>query len=214
MGNIKISTREEAGVSVEAVYSLFREAFRQWTDHGLNARSLLLTLEEFNTIAHNGIVLVAVDTETCELLGTRILLPRKKYIYECLLSVSPKVKHRGIATRILQYEEKLVRKAGYDYLLCRTAVNAFWSVNWHRKMGYRIIGYKRSPGRNYATYVYRKQLTPSLFWSGPLAPVTAYLHFLMSYTITRLCKTSTGEFSSFGQVARVIVRTIKKFSFH
>lgn len=210
--HIKVSTREEAGVSVEAVYTLFQEAFRQWTEHGIEAAFLHYTLESFKRSIHNAIVFVAVDTETGELLGTHTLQPNRKknYVHDCFLAVSPKAKHTGIATRMLQVEEEYICKEGYNYLRCITSVHAYWSVNWHRKMGYRIIGYRRFPGNNYDDYIYRKQLTPSLFWSGPLAPVTAYLHFLVPYTFTRLCKTSSGELNLLGKMAKKVVWTIKR----
>ena len=210
--HIRISTREEAGVSIEAVYILFQEAFRQWTEHGIEAAFLHHTLESFKRSIHNAIVFVAVDTETGELLGTHTLQPNRKknYVHGCFLAVSPKAKHTGIATRMLQVEEEYIRKAGFHYLRGTTAVKALWSVNWHRKNGYRIIAYKRAPARNSAIYVFRKQLTPSLFWSGPLAPVTANVHFFVSYTITCLCKNSSGELNLLGRIAKKVVRTIKR----
>jgi GNAT superfamily N-acetyltransferase len=204
--NIKISTREEAGVSLEAVYSLCEDSFRQWTDFGIDLN--LYSLERYKNIIRNATIFVAINTETGELLGTHSLQPnrKKKYVYGCFLAVSSKAKHMGIGTKMFQVEEEHVRKAGFHYFQETTSVKAFWSVNWHRKNGYRIIGYKRSPAKNTAFYIFRKQLTPSLFWSGPLAPITAYLHFLVSYTITCLCKTSSGELNILGKIAKKAVK--------
>ena len=205
--NIKISTREEAGISEEAVYALVKDAYRKFSDNGLDVDFFHTTLEEYKEFVHNAIVLVAVDTETGELIGTRTLKPNrdKKYVHECRLAVSPKARQRGIATSILQFEEAYFRQAGFDYLRCATPVNAVWSVKWHRKNGYRIIGYIRIPTRSCGNYVFRKQLSPSLLWAGPLAPITA--------GISLFWKTSICYLPLFGQIVRFIVRTIKKFSF-
>lgn len=211
MDEIKIATQEEAGVKDEAVYALFQQAFRLWTDHGIDEPFLHYTLEEFKKVIHNSVVLVALDPKTGELLGSRTLMPRKskRYIFECFLSVSPKYKNRGIATHIIQHEEEMVKKAGYDYLSCVTSVKAYWSIKWHLKNGYLIIGYFRPAGSNHYDYLFRKQLKPSLIWSGPLAPITAKICFIKSYAITRFCKTSSGELNLLGKIAQKMVRTVR-----
>lgn len=214
MRKLTISTREEAGVSEEAVYALFCLSFQQWSDNGIDAASLHITLEEFIKIIRKARVYVAVDTETGELVGTHTLqLNRnKKRVHDCYLAVSPKCKREGIATRLFQVEEDYVRKGGYNYIRCTTAVNAVWSVKWHLKNGYRIVGYGRSNYNNqaYATYLFRKQISPSFLWSGPLAPITAGFRFYISYSINNICKTSTGQLNLIGRIARYIFRKNKR----
>lgn len=208
MENIVISTQTKAGVSDEALYDLVTQSFQQWKDNRIEASYLNYSLDRFKNIIHHYTTFVAIDAETGELLGTHSFASNRKknYAHGNWLAVSPKAKHKGIATRMLEYETERIRKAGYDYLREMTAVPAVWSVNWHLKNGYRIVGYQRSPSNNHYTYVFRKQLTPSLFWSGPLAPVTARLHFIASYTVTRLCKTSTGQLTILGKIAKKIFR--------
>lgn len=206
---IVLSTQKKAGISDEAIYDLAIQSFQQWKDKGLDASFLNYSLEQFKKAIQHAIVFIATDAETGELLGTHSFTKnrKKKYVYGYWLAVSPKAKHTGIATQMLEYEVERIRKAGFDYIQETTAVPAYWSVKWHLKNGYRIIGYKRSSSYNFYTYMFRKQLTPSLFWSGPLAPITARTHFIISYTITRLCKTSTGEFTWLGRIAKKIVNT-------
>lgn len=205
---IVISTQKKTGIADEAIYDIAMQSFQQWKDNGLEATFLDCPLEKFKKIIHHAIVIVALDDETGELLGTHSLAKnrKKKYVFGSWLAVSPKAKHTGIATQMLEYEVERIRKAGFDYIQETTAVPAYWSVKWHLKNGYRIIGYQRSSERNHYTYVFRKQLTPSLFWSGPLAPITARTHFIISYAITRLCKTSTGELTFLGRIAKKIVK--------
>ena len=211
MNKLTITTREEAGISEEAVFALIKEAYRQLADNGLDASFLHFTLEDFKTFVRDAIIFVAVDTETGELLGTHTLLPKREgnFINDRFLAVSPNAKRTGIASRMLQVEEEYVRQEGFDYFLDSTAIPAVWSVKWHRKNGYRIVGYyRRSP--HFAHYVFRKQLSPSFFWSGPLAPITAYCHFLVSYIATRLTKTSAGKLSLIGRMTRKVVRAVKR----
>lgn len=150
MRKLTISTREEAGVSEEAVYALFCQSFQQWTDNGIDAPFLHKTLDRFIKTISNARVYVAVDAETGELVGTHSLQlnKEKNYVHDFYLAVSPKCKHEGIATRLFKVEEDYVRKAGYNYIQCTTAVNAIWSVKWHLKNGYRIVGYGRSNYNN------------------------------------------------------------------
>jgi len=204
MYQLTITTQKEAGISDEAVYALFQQAFRQWVDHGIEAPFLHQTLGEFKEAIHDAIVIVAVDTKTGELLGTHTFQQKKNYVHGCFLAVAPKVWRKGIATRMLQFETDYFRKAGYDCLREFTAVNAIWSVRWHRKNDYHIIGYFRPYGRNHYNYIFRKQLKPSIIWSGPLAPITAGIHFIKSYAITKYCKDSNGQLNKLGRVARKI----------
>lgn len=208
MGEIVILTKKKAKISDEAIYELAMQSFLQWKDYGIEASYLNYSFEKFVKAIQYATTYVAIDAETGELLGTHSFTSNRKgkCAHGNWLAVSPKAKHKGIATKMLEYEEGRIRKAGFEYLRGMTAVPAVWSVNWHLKNGYRIVGYQRTPSNNHYTYVFRKQLAPSLFWSGPLAPVTARIHFLASYTVTRLCKTSTGQLTILGKIAKKIFR--------
>lgn len=207
---VVITTQKEAGISDETVYAFWQQSFRQWTDHGIDELSLHQTLEFYKKSVKNAIIFVAVGNKSGELLGTHTLQPnrRKKCIHGCYLAVSPKAKRKGIATMMLQHEIEYLSKAGYEYIYGKTSSAAYWSVKWHLKNGYRIIGYSKSPEISHSNYIFRKQLKPSLIWSGPIAPLAAGGHFIASYTITCLCKTNKGELNILGRVAKEIVRII------
>lgn len=208
MKEIIIMTREEAGVSYEAIYELVKDSYRQWSDNGLDGEWLHYPFEKFKKILSHAKVDVAINSKTGELLGTRThqINRGKKAIFDCYLAVAPKAKRMGIATRILEAEIDWARKSGFEYLCCTTATTANWSVCWHLKNGYRIVGYGRSENNNHATYRFRLQLQPSLFWSGPLAPIIARLNFLLSYVISTLTKDSKGHLNVFGRLAMKILR--------
>jgi hypothetical protein len=120
---------------------------------------------------------------------------------------------------MLAYEAECIRQAGYRYLKGATGTTAEWSVCWHLRNGYRIIGYYHSPNDNFANYVFRKQLIP-ISLSSPADivfilrhPVYALhssstfclLRFVLSYVITRLTKDSQGRDNLLGHVARKLI---------
>jgi GNAT superfamily N-acetyltransferase len=211
MNEIIVKTRKEAGITNDVLYALAQESFAQWTDRGFDAPALHRTYEEFREAVCHATVFVALEKETGDLLGMHsfYLDRKKKCANGFYLAVYPKLKRQGIASRLLTLEAERIRKAGYRYLQGDTATNASWSVNWHLKNGYRIVGYKNSAEKNYASYVFRKQLYcdlrhhPSdLLWTRPLAPLTARLCFMGSYIATRLCKRSDGSLNALGRLAK------------
>ncbi len=221
MRDIIIKTRKEAGISDEALYALFKESYQQWKDKGLETPGLHKLMEKFKDSLRRANVFVAVDAETGELLGMHWFRTNRKHhwVYGYLLAIAPSARREGIASRMLANEEKRIRKAGYYYLKGTTATTAEWSVCWHLKNGYRIIGYYHSPNDNFANYVFRKQLLPISF-SSPAAirfilrhPVYALhsnatfcrLRFFLAYTIISLTKDSNGHDNILGRLGRKVI---------
>ena len=181
---IVIKTNKEAGVPVEELYKLRKAAFQQYTDNGLYTAVQHTTIKQFQLQLKGKTVFVAQDEATGELLGmhTLKLNKRKGRADGANLAVSPKVQHEGIASRMLQAEAQRLRKNGYRYIVENTAIPATWSVQWHLKNGYRIVGYSRSEKRNYPIYIFRKQIATDvrhhptdLLWVASIAPLTAKL---------------------------------------
>jgi GNAT superfamily N-acetyltransferase len=201
---------KEAAVPAETLCELLKAAFAQWMDAGLDVSEVFMPVEVFRRYLSNKIVFVAHDAATGDLLAmhTFRLDKRKGIATGANLAVSPAAKHEGIATRMLQKEAELFSKAGFRYLCENTAIPATWSVNWHKKNGYYITGYKRSDKKNYASYTFRKPIASDLrhhpldlLWTSPIAPVTARLSFIASYIITCLIKTRTGQLTPLGRLA-------------
>ena len=212
--NIIVRTRKEAGIDFEVLYKLVQESFTLWTAKGFDAPALHRSFEEFMQAISNATVFVGLDAETKELLGMHCFYidSRNNCLNGFYLAVYPKYMNQGIASRMLALEEKYIRKSGFKYLQGETAINAPWSVNWHLKNGYRIVGYRRCKGRNYASYVFRKQLIcdprhhpTDLLWMPPLAPLTARLRFTATYLATRLLKYSDGHLNPLGRVLKSII---------
>ena len=204
MREIIVATRKETRISDEALYRLAEDSYLQWGQQGLHIPSLHRSFESFQQIVKRLQVFVALDAETGELLGMHIFRPNreKKSAYGLYLAVASKAKRQGVASQMLQYEGDFIRNLGYRYLWGRTTVNAEWSVRWHLKNGYRIVGYKRVSEEKYPAYVFRKQLVSSFLWDNALFCRCCYL---VSYVVTCLVKEKDGQLTLIGRILKRIM---------
>ena len=213
--DIVIKTLKEAGVSVEETYRLRKASFQQWIDAGLYTSVAHATMENFQRYIADKAVFVAQDEATGELLGmhTLKLNKRKGWADGANLAVSPKAQHEGIASRMLEAEAQRLRQEGYRYIVENTAIPATWSVQWHLKNGYYIVGYSRSERNNYASYIFRKQIATDvrhhptdLLWTRPVAPITAKIRYCLTWLATMVCKDKNGKLNWLGRMAKRSLR--------
>ena len=210
---IEIDILKETEASVNELYELRIAAFEQWTDAGLNILESKTPIEQFRRYIKDKTVFVAQDKATGELLAMRTLTlnSQKGRAAESNLSVAPKAKRQGIATRLIEKEIQWLRERGYRYTTCSTAIPATWSVKWHLKNGYYIVGYSRSEKQNYASYVFRKQIATDvrhhptdLLWVAPIASLTAKLLYCLSWLATNICKSKSGKLNAIGRIAKEV----------
>ena len=213
MKNIIIRSFEDSGVTVSELYELRIAAFHQWTEHMLDISEVLVSMEVFQQYLKGKMVFVAQDEATGELLAmhTLKLNKQKGRANGANLAVSPKAKHEGIASQMLHAEAQRLRKNGYRYIVENTAIPATWSVQWHLKNGYYIVGYSRSERNNYASYVFRKQIATDvlhhptdLLWTKPIAPLTAKIRYCLSWLATNSCKSKSGKLNAIGRIAKEV----------
>lgn len=228
--DIVIKTNNEAGVPAEELYLLEQAAYKQWTEAGLYTPTEYTTLEQYKKYLPTKVVFVAQDAITGDLLGMHTLRLNKVQgsAHGADLSVSPKAQHEGIASRMLEAEAQRLRKNGYRYMVGCTAIPATWSVRWHLKNGYYIVGYCRSEKQtramlaptfrweNYASYVFRKQIAidvrhhpTDLLWTKPLAPITAKIRYCLTWMATKLCKDKAGKLNAIGRIAKKLKASIR-----
>ena len=217
MREIVITTTKQTPISAEKLYSLTKSAFKQWEDNGLIVP--LASFDYFARYMEENTVFVAHDIATGELLAMRVvkLNPVKGSAAENNLSVAPNAKRQGIGTQLIEAEVEWLVKAGYRYTTCSTATTATWSVKWHLKNGYYIVGYSRGERNNYASYVFRKQIAvdvrhhpADLLWTKPIIPLTAKVMFCLSWLVTNLCKTRSGRLNWLGRMVRPTPRPLPK----
>ena len=207
MREIIIKNRKETDVTDEALYALNKESHRLWAEYGMDAPWMHLSFPEFQQAIRGVVMFVALDAETGELLGMHSFRTRRKqgWCYGYRLAVASSAWREGIASRMLAYEVERIRQAGYRYLKGVTGTTAEWSVCWHLRNGYRIVGYYRVPNNNFANYVFRKQLAPSILWGPMLGPLTARMSFAASWLVNHLLKHSDGRDNLMGSVVRRII---------
>ena len=213
--NIVIKTNKEAEVSVEELYELRKAAFQLWGNADLYTSVAYTPIDLFQRYIADKAVFIAQDEATGELLGmhTLRLNKRKGRADGANLAVSPKVQHEGIASRMLEAEAQRLRKNGYRYIVENTAIPAVWSVQWHLKNGYRIVGYSRSEKHNYSSYDFRKQIAidvrhhpTDLLWTRPVAPITAKIRYCLTWLATMVCKDKSGRLNWLGRMAKRSLR--------
>ena len=200
-------------MSVEELYELRKAAFQLWGNADLYTSVAYTPIDLFQRYIADKAVFIAQDDATGELLGmhTLKLNKRKGRANGANLAVSPKAQHEGIASRMLEAEAQRLRKAGYRYMVGNTGIPATWSVQWHLKNGYHIVGYSRSERNNYASYVFRKQIATDvrhhptdLLWVAPIAPLTAKLLYCLSWLATNICKSKSGKLNAIGRIAKEV----------
>ncbi len=211
--DIIITTFKDSKVTDEALYSLFKRSYDQWREQGLDSPFLHTSFEKFQERMKRSKVFVAIDTFTSEPVGVHFFgcNPKKHIAFGYFLAIAPDHKNQGIATRMLDRETEKLREQGYRYMKGSTSVKAIWSVQWHRKSGYLITGYSLGEKSNSATYTFRKPIALDIYhhpldilWKRPLAPLTARISYMASYTITRLCKTRNGRLNTIGRLAKKV----------
>ena len=225
--NITITTRKQHPVSDEELYKLFLLSFQQWRDSSIDAPFMYHTFEEFQGYIKQAVIFLAVSSSltsplreegkaatTNEVVGMHCFYCYKKKHYASgfYLAISPEVKHQGIASRLLAYEKEQFQARGYRSLRGTTSVPAIWSVRWHLKNGYRIIGYGKGCSPYSDSYSFRLQLAPfswrhpsTWLWNKPLAPITARCCYLASYATTRLTHHRNGQLNWIGRVGRQLM---------
>ena len=202
-------------MSVEELYMLERAAFQQWTDKRLYTSIAYTSIDQFRRYITDKVVFVAQDEATGELLGmhTLKLNKRKGRADGANLAVNPRAQHEGIGSRMIEAEAQRLRKNGYKYMVGSTAIPATWSVQWHLKNGYHIVGYSRSERNNYASYIFRKQIATDvrhhptdLLWTRPVAPITAKIRYCLTWMATMICRDKTGRLNWLGRRAKRSLR--------
>ena len=207
MRKIDIKNRKDTNVTDEALYELCNESFKKWAQQGLEAPWLCASFEEFCKQLNTSTAFIAMDTTTEEVLGLHCFRGNKKHrrAFGFYLAVTPKAQGQGIASQMLEYEAEFIRQKGYRYLTGSTATTAEWSVRWHLKNGYRIVGYYRVLSNNFTNYVFRKQLAPSILWGPTVGPLTARMSFAASWLVNHLLKHSDGRDNLLGRFARRMI---------
>ena len=206
---MKICRLQDSSFTHADVLELIKESFQQWQENGLDSVLLRYTPAEFEQNTTDAVVLVAIDTESNELIGTTTLVPhRSKHEvggYHKYLAVKPSYKGKGVASQLLKSCVEVAKSRDYSYILSNTSVHAEWSVRWHKKNGFKIIGYYVSTASKYFCYRFRYQLKSPSIWNSTLC---AHVAFCASYLKTRAMRTQDGGMTGFGNAVLKVFRSL------
>lgn len=206
--NIVIDRVENTAVSYKQILDLIHQSFVERIQQGLLFTCSTLTEEEFINKTKDGLVFVAMDKDTNDLIGTVTVHIRKNkrnitYGYHEYLAVSPIAKRNGVGTKLLAKVMAIVMDTNGEYIESDTAVLAESSVNWHLKNGFKIVGLQSFQTTNYYSYIFRKQLAPSWKWNNDIYLKMVYVCSLFR---TKLLKKEDGHYTIIGIVLKKMMK--------
>lgn len=192
--NIVVKKLDETSITYEQIADLMHESFEERLQQGLKFTCSFMSVEQYKKKTADGVVFVAIDEDTQELMGTAVVHVKKAdgviYGYNELAAICSKAKRCGIGSMLLNARVELVKNAGGEYILSDTAVGAQSSIKYHLKNGFKIIGLTSFSSTNYYSYLFRKQLAPSKLWNNNLF---CKLVFIKSYIYTKLISKEDGS---------------------
>jgi len=208
---IKTYKREEAGISYKQIVDLLHESFQERLAQGLRYSCSYMTEEQFIEKTKNGMIFVAIDDESGDLVGTSTLNihsdGKQKYGYMEYVAIRSDYKHQGIGSLLLLLLRlKAAKDAGCSYVMSDTSVKAESAVHYHLKNGFKIIGLESYRSTNYWSYVFRMQLVPSALWENP---IYRKLHYFFSYIFIKTTRDINGNDTTFGVFYKKMRRLCK-----
>lgn len=203
--NIKICTREEAGITFQQIADLMHASFQERVDSGLLFTCSKMSASDYENKLSGGTVIVAIDNDSGELLGTATVHIKTDrngviYGYNEYLGVSPKAKRLGIATKLLEQRIIIIIMAGGKYVMSDTACDATSSVKWHLKNGFAIYELESYRSTNYWSYVFIRPLS----YSKKFSRNRIKLHFWKSWIFIKTTRHIDGTDSGLGKIFKMI----------
>lgn len=210
---VTIKELNETKYTLQDVFSLIKEVYGQRAEEGIHFQALSKTAEEMEQrIRQNsGIVLVAIDDQTGELIGTGTVLLHtdkqgQRFAGLVLAAVRPNAQGRGIGKLIWQRRLDCARERGCAYIVSCTAENATSSVMQKIKCGAKKYGFSPSRNSDYYSIHFRQYLIPT-YKSSSIYCTLRYNLYRMK---TKLLYLENGTHTPVGSFCHRIKKTIKK----
>ena len=211
--NVVVKSLSETSITYKELAELLHAAFEERVAQGLRFTCSTMTSDQLESKMSGGQVLVALDPESEDLIGTVTIHVRtdergRLFGYHEYLAISPSFKRMGIATQLAQAWIILLKNKKAAYVLSDTACKAKSSVNWHLNNGFYVYELKSYRSTNYLSYVFIKYLDDS----ERLSPFQIKLHFLRSCLICKITRCRDGSLTLAGRLLnqlRVYLSRIK-----
>ena len=178
------------GYGIEDILSLIKEAYGERAKEGISFATLNYSVDDFLTERTKADYwFLAFDDDQC-LCGTARLTVKGNSGEICNFAVAPKSQGKHVGSQLLQAANRFANKQKLDHVISFTATNANSSVRCHCSNGFVIVGIEIGLYRNYSSYIFRYQISPSFYWNNSLL---VKLRFLKSYMKYRIAKKSNGQ---------------------
>ena len=193
------------GYHVEDILYLIKDAYIERAKEGISFATLKYTMDDFIATRTDAAYWFLAFDENHILYGTARLTVKDNRGEICNFAVSPQCQGKHIGTQLLQTANQFAKDHQLDYVMSYTAMKAESSVKCHCKNGFRIVGIGFNLDKQYSSYVFRNQLSPSFIWSST---ILIKLRFLFSYIILQVVKKSDGSNTLLGRMLLFVKKCV------
>ena len=154
---------EQTSFSLEDVFVLIQEVYKERVDAGIDFTLSKITFEEYKNIIQKEKKRVFVIPNEGRLIGSAALAIRKdsfgrKYGGFSNAVVLKEYQGKGLGTKLFETRKREAIKEGCEYLYSSTAENAVSSIRWHKKNGWHLYGYGKQYGSKYFSCFFKYPL--------------------------------------------------------
>ena len=185
------------GYHDEDILYLIKEAYSERAKEGISFATLNYTIDDFIASRTDTTYWFLAFDENHILYGTARLTVKDNKGEICNFAVTPKSQGKHVGAQLLQAANQFAKDHQLDHVMSYTAMKAKSSVKCHCNNGFRIVGIGFNLNKNYSSYVFRNQLSPSFFWNSA---ILVKLRFMFSYIILRMVKKSDGSNTIIGRI--------------
>lgn len=209
---VTIKELNETKYTLQDVHSLIKEVYGQLTGEGIHFQALSVTTEELEQKIreHSGVVRVAIDEQTQELMGTATVLFHtdkhgQRFAGFVLGAVRPDAQGSGIGKLMWQQNVECARERGCAYIATSTAENAKSSIEQQIKSGSKKYGFSSANCSDYYSIQFRQYLIPTYKSSS----IYCTLRYNLYRIKTKLLYRENGTRTPLGSFCHRIKKAIK-----
>lgn len=189
--------------------SLIKEAFFEREQQHLHYPCMDYSLEEYRSKMQNHQVLVALDSDSGNLLGvTSVAIMGTEhdlFALENHTAVSPKFKGKGVGSQMMSTIIQYAEKHGCQSVIASTAEKAKGAIQFHLKNGFVIFRAESYPDTDYYSVVMRRPLANYSPTGGKWSsPFFCKLRYWNSFIRIHLMKKRDGTYTFGGRIIRYL----------
>ncbi len=199
--------------TIKDIHDFIKTVYEKRADEGIHFQALSKSTEsiEQRIDDNHGIVFVAVDEQSQELLGTGTILfhyDENHVLYAgfILEAVRPDVQGQGIGKMLKQQREVCAKERGCHYIISSTASNAVSSIKYQLKSGAKKYGFSSAKNSDYYSIYFRKDIVSSFKGSA----LYCFIRYQVTKAKTKLLFHKDGSFTKLGEVCYNTFKQLKR----